>query len=109
MVSRKYHGDDWRWVYLNIGRFSGLAETEGEAIRYQFTVLGQEHCDTAPCILAGPSCDSADVLYETHMVDMPVTLSHGDRLVIHACGAYTSTYSSVAFNGFAPLAVVVIH
>ena len=26
-----------RWVYLDIGRFGGLAETEGEAIKYRIT------------------------------------------------------------------------
>ena len=35
LVSRKSERDMHRWVYLSIGRFSGL-ETEGEAIRYQF-------------------------------------------------------------------------
>ena len=35
LVSRKSADDLHRWVYLDIGRFSGLAETEGEAIRYQ--------------------------------------------------------------------------
>ena len=32
----------------------------------------------------------------------------GDRVIIRNTGAYTSTYSSVCFNGFPPLAVVVI-
>ena len=32
----------------------------------------------------------------------------GDRIVIRSCGAYTSTYASVGFNGFPPLDVVVI-
>ncbi|MEM6303711.1 MAG: type III PLP-dependent enzyme, partial [Pseudomonadota bacterium] len=35
LVARKSEDDLHRWVYLDIGRFSGLAETEGEAIRYQ--------------------------------------------------------------------------
>ncbi|MCM2563431.1 type III PLP-dependent enzyme [Lutimaribacter sp. EGI FJ00015] len=107
LVSRKSATDLNRWVYLDIGRFSGLAETEGEAIRYQFlTALDGQ--PTAPCILAGPSCDSADVLYEKRPVDLPLGLAAGDRIVIRNCGAYTSTYASVGFNGFPPLDVVVI-
>lgn len=63
LVSRKSADDLHRWVYLDIGRFSGLAETEGEAIRYQI-VTPHDGEETGPCVLAGPSCDSADILYE---------------------------------------------
>lgn len=107
LVSRKSDEDLCRWVYLDIGRFSGLAEAEGEAIRYQF-LTDRDHEATGPCILAGPSCDSADVLYEKRPVALPVGLQAGDRIIIRNCGAYTSSYSSVGFNGFPPLDVVVI-
>jgi len=107
LVSRKSERDMHRWVYLSIGRFSGLAETEGEAIRYKFETARDQ--DTmGPCILAGPSCDSADVLYEKRPMPMPVSLKAGDRVLIRNTGAYTSTYSSVCFNGFPPLDVVCI-
>ena len=108
LVSRKTQGDPVRWVYLNIGRFGGLAETEAEAIKYQFLVPGKEQSETAPCIVAGPTCDSADVMYEKHHVHLPVDLKSGDRIIIKTCGAYTSTYSSVAFNGFEPLSVEIL-
>ena len=39
LVSRKSKTDPVRWVYLDIGRFGGLAETEGEAIKYRITTL----------------------------------------------------------------------
>ncbi len=107
LVSRKSEDDLHRWVYLDVGRFSGLAETEGEAIRYQFeTALDGE--ESGPCILAGPSCDSVDVLYEKRPVSLPLSLRAGDRVVIRNCGAYTSSYASVGFNGFPPLDVMVI-
>jgi ornithine decarboxylase len=107
LVSRKSANDLHRWVYLDIGKFSGLAETMDEAIRYQF-VTDKDYEPTGPCILAGPSCDSADVLYEKQPVQLPVGLCAGDRVIIRNCGAYTSTYASVGFNGFPPLDVVVI-
>jgi len=107
LVSRKSDDDLCRWVYLDIGKFSGLAETMDEAIRYQF-ITDRDHEDSGPCILAGPSCDSADVLYEQRPVSLPLGLKSGDRIMIRACGAYTSSYSSVGFNGFPPLDVVVI-
>ena len=108
LVSRKTPGDPVRWVYLNVGRFSGLAEAEGESIKYQFTVLDKESETSSPCIVAGPTCDSADVLYERNKVDFPASLTSGDRVIIWTCGAYTSTYSTIAFNGFPPLQVVAI-
>jgi ornithine decarboxylase len=108
LVSRKTPGDPVRWVFLNVGRFSGLAEVEGEAIKYQFVVPGREDEETTGCILAGPTCDSADILYEKNKVELPVDLASGDKIIVKTCGAYTSTYSTVAFNGFPPLEVVVI-
>lgn len=107
LVSRKSDCDLHRWVYLDIGKFSGLAETMDEAIRYQFQTA-KDFEPTGACILAGPSCDSADVLYEKQPVQLPIGLAAGDRVVILNCGAYTSSYSSVGFNGFPPLAVEVI-
>jgi ornithine decarboxylase len=32
-----------------------------------------------------------------------VSLEIGDKLLIEGTGAYTTTYSAVAFNGFEPL------
>src|SRR5262250_2691265 len=34
LVSKKSENDDVRWVYLDIGKFGGLAETMDESIRY---------------------------------------------------------------------------
>ena len=107
LVSRKSDRDMHRWVYLDIGKFSGLAETMDEAIRYEF-VTPRDGEPMGPCILAGPSCDSADVLYEKRPVMLPTSLKSGDRVLIRNTGAYTSSYSSVGFNGFPPLDVVVI-
>ena len=107
LVSRKSADDLARWVYLDIGRFSGLAETEGEAIRYQLET-DKDGGPEGPCILAGPSCDSADVMYEKRPVLLPLDLVAGDRVLIRNTGAYTTTYSSVGFNGFPPLDVCVI-
>jgi ornithine decarboxylase len=101
LISRKTDEDDKRWVYLDVGKFGGLAETEGEAIRYP--VRSRRRGRGQPVILAGPTCDSADVLYERADYRLPADLDIGDRLEIGAAGAYTSTYASVGFNGFAPL------
>jgi len=105
LVSRKSEEEDVRWVYLDIGKFGGLAETMDEAIRYPIRTP-RDGGELSPCILAGPTCDSADVLYEKQPYPLPVSLEIGDKLLIEGTGAYTSTYSSVAFNGFPPLKTV---
>ncbi|GAB5471825.1 MAG: type III PLP-dependent enzyme [Rhodospirillales bacterium] len=102
LVSTKDVGETLRWVYLDIGKFSGLAETMEEAIKYRIETP-HDGGPEGPVILAGPTCDSADVLYEKTTYNLPLALKAGDKVRILACGAYTTTYSSVAFNGFAPL------
>jgi ornithine decarboxylase len=54
-------------------------------------------------ILAGPTCDSMDILYEDHKYRLPVDLKVGDRIYILSTGAYTASYASVGFNGFPPI------
>ena len=107
LISRKEKNDPLRWVYLDIGKFHGLAETMDESIRYPIKTP-HEGAPSSPCVLAGPTCDSADVLYEKTPYELPVSLSIGDELLIEGTGAYTSMYSSVGFNGFAPLRSYVI-
>ena len=107
LVSKKHADDDLRWVYLDIGKFGGLAETMDEAIRYPITTA-RDGDEKILCVIAGPTCDSADVLYEKTPYPLPVTLSVGDEVLIESCGAYTTTYAAVAFNGFPPLAAYVI-
>jgi ornithine decarboxylase len=102
LVSKKSESDDLRWVYLDIGKFGGLAETMDESIRYP--IRTPRDGDTlAPCVVAGPTCDSADVMYEKEPYPLPVSLEIGDKILIEGTGAYTATYCAVAFNGFAPL------
>jgi ornithine decarboxylase len=92
-----------RWVFLDAGVFTGLVETLDEAIRYRLRT-SVDGGATGPCVLAGPTCDSADVLYERTPVQLPLRLAEGDTVRLLATGAYTSCYSTVGFNGFAPLA-----
>ena len=108
LVSKKSRAEDEiRWVYLDIGKFGGLAETMDEAIRYAIRTPHDGEAAT-PCVLAGPTCDSADVMYERIPYDLPVSLAIGDKVLIEGTGAYTTTYAAVAFNGFPPLKSYVI-
>ncbi len=102
LVCRKGSDDPARWVYLDIGRFGGLAETEGEAIKYRIRTP-HDGGATGPVAIAGPTCDGADVLYEKSNYRLPLALTSGDRVELLSTGAYVSTYASQRFNGFAPL------
>jgi ornithine decarboxylase len=106
-VSTRPGVDARRWVYLDVGRYSGLAETEGEAIVYPLLVPGRTG-PVEPVVLAGPSCDGDDVLYRRTEVALPTSLRAGDTVDLLAAGAYTASYASVGFNGFAPPAVHVL-
>ncbi|HTZ36792.1 MAG TPA: type III PLP-dependent enzyme [Stellaceae bacterium] len=91
-----------RWVYLDAGKFNGLAETMDESIKYRIETPGRNG-PLGPVVIAGPTCDSADILYEKTEYRLPLALEVGDKVEIQATGAYTSSYASVGFNGFPPL------
>jgi ornithine decarboxylase len=103
LVSHRDKTSPVRWVYLDIGRFGGLAETEGEAIRYRITTP-HDGGAMGPVAIAGPTCDGADILYEKSNYRLPMALNSGDRVALLSTGAYVTTYCSTRFNGFAPLA-----
>jgi ornithine decarboxylase len=107
LISKKSDADAVRWVYLDIGKFNGLAETMDEMIRYPIRTAFDDDA-MEPCVLAGPTCDSVDVLYEKEPYLLPVSLEIGAKVLIEGTGAYTTTYSAVGFNGFPPLKSYVI-
>jgi ornithine decarboxylase len=108
LISEKSYPRNVRWVFLDIGKFNGLSETTDEPILYKILTPYDDGAPTAPVILAGPTCDSADILYEKTKYQFPVDLKVGDRIEIHSTGAYTHSYSSICFNGFPPLKVYCI-
>jgi ornithine decarboxylase len=101
LISKKSYDDEKRWIYLDVGKFTGLAETMDESIKYRIKAPGGGA--VGPTVIAGPTCDSADILYEKTEYQLPLDLKIGDKVEILSTGAYTSSYSSVGFNGFAPL------
>jgi ornithine decarboxylase len=101
LISDKGDGGK-RWVYLDAGKFNGLAETMDESIKYRIETPGRGG-PAAAVVLAGPTCDSADILYEKTEYRLPLGLEVGDKVEILSTGAYTSSYASVGFNGFPPM------
>ncbi len=104
LISRKSRTDLKRWIYVDVGLFQGLIETMGEAIKYPiYTEKMEAGVQEGSVVLAGPTCDSTDIMYENSNYHLPHNLAVGDRLYWMTTGAYTTSYSSVEFNGFPPL------
>jgi len=101
LVSRKM-ADGPRWVYLDVGKFGGLIETMDEAIKYRVRT-SRDGGAASRAIIAGPTCDEVDVLYQETPYELPDDLRPGDTVDFLSAGAYTATYCSVAFNGLPPL------
>jgi len=110
LISQKSIANHYSWLYLDIGKFGGLIETLDEAIKYPIytessAVLGFEENEDnlKEYIIAGPTCDSMDILYEDNKYKLDKDLKEGDRIYILTTGAYTSSYSAICFNGIPPL------
>ena len=56
LIARRSPEDELRWVYLDIGKFHGLAETIGELIRYPIRTT-HDRDEMMPCVIAGPTCE----------------------------------------------------
>ena len=102
LVAQKSRHAKHRWVYLDAGRYNGLAETQGERIQYALRTP-RDGEPRGPVILAGPTCDSTDILYEKADYELPLDLALGDMVDFLSAGAYTGSYASVEFNGFPPI------
>ena len=91
-----------RWIYLDAGRYNGLPETLFERIQYRIRTA-YDGGPSERATLAGPTCDSTDILYERADYPLPLDLAIGDPIDFLSAGAYTASYASVEFNGFSPL------
>lgn len=84
---------DEDWLYIDVGVFNGLMESVG-GIKYSYIVEGSRQ--VRKWTLAGPSCDSFDVIDKDIFLPEPEI---GNRVLILSGGAYTISYAS-EFNGF---------
>lgn len=102
LIAKKSRRASIRWVYLDAGRYNGLPETQGERIHYRIRAP-QRGGRCGLVTIAGPTCDSTDIVYEHSGYELPLDLEVGDPIDFLSAGAYTASYASVEFNGFAPI------
>ncbi len=90
-----------RWMYWDAGMFGGVIEVT-EGLRYE--ILSDRTGHSIPWSIAGPTCDSVDILMHDEM--LPADIQEGDFIYLPNAGAYTTAYAS-NFNGF-PLPDVIV-
>ncbi|MEV8291988.1 type III PLP-dependent enzyme [Streptomyces rochei] len=90
------------WLYLSCGKFNGLYEMD--SLQYRLVFPGHPDGPHVPAVVAGPTCDSDDAYsHEEGLVPVPKALASGDPVWVLSCGAYAAGYTTVGFNGYAPL------
>ncbi|MER6468088.1 type III PLP-dependent enzyme [Streptomyces collinus] len=101
-------GTHTRWLYLSVGRFNGLYETDQLTYRLVFpTQAGRAGEEYVPAVVAGPTCDSDDAHGGgRHPVRVPASVASGDPVWILSAGAYATSYTTQGFNGIQPLPCV---
>jgi ornithine decarboxylase len=92
VIGKAKRGDE-NWLSIDVGVFNGLMESVG-GIKYSYIVEGAK--EKKLWTLAGPSCDSFDVIEKDIMLPEPEV---GNIILILSSGAYTISYAS-EFNGF---------
>ena len=85
--------DDARWVYLDTGVYGGLMEL---TMDFPLSLVSERTGDLALWTLAGPTCDSIDVMGRHQL---PTNSVAGDFVYMPNLGAYCTT-CACDFNGF---------
>jgi ornithine decarboxylase len=103
VMGRAQREGHW-WYYLDDGLYGSYSGQLFDHARYPVEPL-RAAPERLPSVLAGPTCDSIDVIAENLMLPK---LKVGDLLVGRAMGAYTWA-SSTEFNFFPKATVVAVN
>ncbi|MDD4050551.1 MAG: type III PLP-dependent enzyme [candidate division Zixibacteria bacterium] len=94
--------DGVTWYYIDDGLYGSFSGRLYDQCSYQ--ILTNRNTTWEKAVLAGPTCDSFDVIYKDCLLP-PLTV--GDLLIFPAMGAYCSVSAS-DFNGLKLTKVVVV-
>lgn len=103
-IMGKARRSDGVWYYLDDGVYGSYSGQMYDHAQYPLTVFS-DHQVTEKAVLAGPTCDSIDVIAED--LDLP-PLDIGDLVIGQQMGAYTSA-SATDFNLFERAKIVVFN
>lgn len=105
---RQPDGKRQYWLYLSCGKFNGLYEMD--QVRYTLIFPSRHDAERVPAVIAGPTCDSDDAYDPARgLALVPRTAASGDPVWILSAGAYSTSYTTLGFNGFSPLPHTLIH
>jgi ornithine decarboxylase len=107
LISKKSESVPYKWLYVDAGIYQGLDECIEESLEYPIETEKRSLHKTE-YIIAGPTCDSHDILYEKKRYKLSSNIKEGSRIYFLSTGAYSYQVSSVGFNGFPPLKVYML-
>ncbi len=102
VMGRAQRDGRW-WYYLDDGLYGSYSGQLFDHAKYPLEALGRTG-ETHPSVLAGPTCDSIDIIDED--LDLP-KLDVGDLILGRAMGAYTWA-TATEFNFFPKATVLAL-
>jgi ornithine decarboxylase len=95
------------WYFIDEGLFSTFSGKVFDQMEFQMLHERNETAELETCVVAGPTCDSSDII-SNHEHLLPCDMESGDLLLVPTMGAYTRVTAAAQFNGLEPAKVVVI-
>lgn len=102
-ISGKARRGDYQWYYLDDGIYGSYSGQLFDHVTYPLQILNSNE-ERAASILAGPTCDSIDIIAED--IALPA-LAEGDLVIGHMMGAYTHA-TATRFNSLAGAKVIFV-
>lgn len=90
------------WYYIDDGLYSTFSGKVFETADYK--ILCEKSGEPKPCVIAGPTCDSFDIVYRNTLLP---ELDVGDILMFPNMGAYASA-NATSFNCIQPTRIVTV-
>ncbi len=104
VMGRALRDGRW-WYYLDDGVYGTFSGQFYDQSRFPIEPARPHGGPLLPCVIAGPTCDSIDIVAE----DLPMPeLAIGDLLVARQAGAYTMA-TATDFNFFPRARVIAVH
>lgn len=102
-ISGKAIRGGYQWYYLDDGIYGSYSGQLFDHVTYPLQIFNRDE-NRSPSILAGPTCDSIDIIAE----DIPLPdMSEGDLVIGHMMGAYTYA-TATRFNSLAGAKVIFV-
>lgn len=103
-VSGKARRGAYQWYYLDDGIYGSYSGQLFDHVIYPLQIFNSDENREAS-ILAGPTCDSIDIIAEDIMLP---ELKDGDLVIGHMMGAYTYATAATRFNSLAATEVIFV-